>query len=224
MIPRILEPEAMDTPDEALDYDGMDHSGVNHRFAADFLAIHGPSRGGEWIDIGTGPALIPIVLCQLESTARVVATDLSDAMLQVASRNIERAQLQDRIRCERADAKHVVGKDAAFEAVLSNSIIHHIAEPGLVLAEMARLLAPEGTLFVRDLVRPDNMEQLKQLVETYAGHETPSARALFAASLHAALTMEEIKDQVERLGFPRQEVTQTSDRHWTWIWKRPGRT
>ena len=39
MLPRVLEPEVMDTPDDARDYDSMDHTAVNLLFAADFLRV-----------------------------------------------------------------------------------------------------------------------------------------------------------------------------------------
>ena len=35
---RVLEPEVMDTPDEARDYNEMDHSEVNRLFVDDLLA------------------------------------------------------------------------------------------------------------------------------------------------------------------------------------------
>ena len=35
---RILEPEIMDSPEEAADYDSMDHAEVNRRFVDDLLA------------------------------------------------------------------------------------------------------------------------------------------------------------------------------------------
>ena len=38
MLKRVLEPEVMDTPEEAIAYDEMDHSEVNRRFVADLLA------------------------------------------------------------------------------------------------------------------------------------------------------------------------------------------
>ena len=37
-LPRILETEVMDTPQEALDYNTMDHSAVNRVFVDDLLA------------------------------------------------------------------------------------------------------------------------------------------------------------------------------------------
>jgi hypothetical protein len=86
---------------------------------------------------------------------------------------------------------------------------------------MARLVAPGGTLFVRDLARPDGPEAVTALVTTYAGKESPSARALFEASLHAALTVAEVQEIVRSLGLPTEGVALTSDRHWTWSWRRP---
>ena len=37
MLTRVLEPEVMDTAEEAADYDSMDHAEVNRRFVDDFL-------------------------------------------------------------------------------------------------------------------------------------------------------------------------------------------
>ena len=57
---RVLEPEVMDTVEEAQDYDSMDHSLVNEIFVQDLLAT-GPIEG-EVLDVGTGTAQIPIEL------------------------------------------------------------------------------------------------------------------------------------------------------------------
>jgi ubiquinone/menaquinone biosynthesis C-methylase UbiE len=221
MLPRVLEPEAMDTAEEARDYDAMDHAEVNARFVADFLAVHGPCLGGTILDVGTGTARIPIELARADPSAQVLGIDLSQAMLDRAVLNISGAGLATRIRCERVDAKTLPYESGRFEAVVSNSIVHHIPDPHPVLAEMARLVAPGGTLFVRDLARPESREAISALVSQYAGSETPSARALFEASLNAALTVDEVRAMVHALGMPVVGVMMTSDRHWTWTWRRP---
>ncbi len=221
MIARVLEPEAMDTAEEARDYDAMDHSAVNLRFVADFLLAHGPCRGGTILDIGTGTALIPIELARTDPNAVILAIDLADSMLELARENIARAGLGDRVVAEKVDAKGLPFPDGEFEAVISNSIVHHIPEPAEALAEMVRLLAPGGTLFVRDLSRPETEAELAFLVETYASDEADRARALFADSLRAALTVAEVSGIVEGLGLPGEGVVMTSDRHWTWAWTRP---
>jgi ubiquinone/menaquinone biosynthesis C-methylase UbiE len=223
VIPRVLEPEAMETPEEVRQYDAMDHSGVNGRFVQDFLAVHGPCRGGEVLDVGTGTARIPIALALADGRARVLALDLSAAMLRQAAANIAEAGLTHRIRCHLGDAKSLLDLfgEGSFEAVVSNTIIHHIPDPAPVLEEMARLVAPKGTLLVRDLARPASYEEIVRLGDTYAGSETKAARALFEASLGAALTLEEVQAIVKELGHDAGRVSKTSDRHWTWGFSRP---
>ena len=220
MLPRTLEPEAMDTPDEARDYDAMGHDAVNARFVADFLEIHGPCQGGEILDVGTGTARIPIALALADARAILVGIDLADAMLDLARRNVAEAGLAARIRVELRDAKSLPFPDRAFEAAVSNSIVHHIPDPAPALAEMVRVLDAGGTLFVRDLARPGSNAEVARLVSLYAGGESPSARALFEASLHAALTPDEVRGLVAPLGLPSEAVALTSDRHWTLSWRR----
>ncbi len=128
--------------------------------------------------------------------------------------------MQDRIRLERCDAKRLPHTTGAFGAVISNSIVHHIPEPAEVLAEMARVAAPGGVLFVRDLLRPDDAATLRRLVEQYAGDANAHQQKMFAESLHAALSLAEIQERVAALGFDPSEVRPTSDRHWTWRTKR----
>jgi ubiquinone/menaquinone biosynthesis C-methylase UbiE len=225
MIPRVLEPEAMDTPEEVLQYDLMDHSEVNVRFVHDFLAIHGPCQGGEILDVGTGTARIPIALARASSKVRILALDLAPNMLERAMINIDRAGLTDRIRCLCGDVKALDGllANALFEGVISNTIVHHIPDPAPAMVAMKDRVAPGGTLMVRDLARPDTQQEVARLVALYAGNESPEARGLFEASLNAALTLREIQELVrDQLGIPPQSASMTSDRHWTITWNRPG--
>ncbi len=224
MIPRVLETEAMETADEVRQYDAMDHSAVNARFVADFLLVHGTCRGGVILDVGTGTARIPIALAEADGRARVLALDLSKTMLELAAKNIAAAGLAARIETYHGDAKSLIDFFGAgtFEGVISNTIIHHIPDPGPVLATMARLVGPGGTLLVRDLVRPPTHADVTDLVAKYASAETERARGLFEASLNAALTLDEIRALVAGLGLSPEGVQMTSDRHWTWSWRKMG--
>jgi ubiquinone/menaquinone biosynthesis C-methylase UbiE len=220
VLPRVLESEVMDKPEEAREYDAMDHSGVIGRFVADFLATHGGGRGGELLDVGTGPARIPIALCRADRRVRILGVDLAGPMLDLARRNVAEAELTDRIRFARGDAKNLPFPDGRFEAVLSNTIVHHIPRPESALAEMVRLVAPGGTLMVRDLARPADSSAVEDLVALHAGAEPLTARNLFRDSLHASLTLDEVRSIIRDLGMPAEGVVMTSDRHWTWTWSR----
>lgn len=214
MLPRVLEPEVMDTAEDARDYDAMDHAAVNRAFAADFLAAF-PGVSGPVLDVGTGTAQIPIELCRQSPTITVVAIDLAAEMIRLAERNVAAAGLADRVRLEVVNARALPYPDGSFPAVISNSIIHHIPEPAECFAEMVRVCRAGGALFVRDLLPPETEQELDHLVDTYAAGANDHQRALFAASLRAALTPAEVRALVGRSGFAPDTVRQTSDRHWT---------
>ena len=223
MLSRTLEAEVMDTEAEVRDYDSMDHAEVNRLFCDDLLRLRPAMK--EVLDVGTGTARIPIELCTRLPGARVVGIDLADAMLVVAKENVARADLDDRIRLEKRDAKKTGWRDGGFDVVMSNTILHHIAEPADLMREMWRLAAPGGALFVRDLARPTSQGAVRALVDAYAAPEkgaperSPGAhdrqRKLFEASLHASLTLDEIRALAAAVGIPEDKVQMTSDRHWT---------
>ena len=215
MLDRVLEPEVMDSAEEARDYDAMDHSSVNRLFVADFLAIW--NDRGPILDIGTGTAQIPIELCRQNAKAQVTAIDMAEHMLAVGRDNVRKAGLADRIRLEKQDAKALPYANEAFAAVISNSIIHHIPQPYECIAEMVRVCVPGGTIFVRDLMRPPDQRSLELRVQAYAGNANAHQQKMFAESLHAALTLDEIRELVAEAGFSTETVEATSDRHWTWF-------
>jgi ubiquinone/menaquinone biosynthesis C-methylase UbiE len=237
MFARVLEPEVMDTAEEARDYDAMNHADVNARFCEDFLRFANQggqpalgSRTARIVDFGTGTALIPVELCKRAAGFAVVGIDLAEHMLDLAGRNVARAGLADRVRLEKVDAKRTPFEDGAFGAAISNSIVHHIPDPAQCFAEMWRVTEKGGLIFVRDLHRPDGDDEVDRLVALYAG-EAPAdparmasfenQRALFRASLCAALTVAELVDMVAPLGVPASAVRLTSDRHWTLAYEKP---
>ncbi|MDA0282128.1 MAG: class I SAM-dependent methyltransferase [Planctomycetota bacterium] len=215
----------MDTAQEAVDYDSMDHSTVNRLFVDDLLQVANVagfaeqltarSRPLRVLDVGTGTAQIPIEFCRRSVNVDLVAIDLAVEMLQLADRNVRDAGLHGRIWLEHVDAKDLPFSDSDFDWVISNSIVHHIPEPLDCFREMQRVLRPGGLLFVRDLLRPDSSDRVEEIVVTYAGDENDDQRQLFRQSLHAALTVPELAGLLESLGFPAETVGQTSDRHWT---------
>ena len=216
---RVLEPEVMDSEQEAVDYDAMDHSQVNQQFVADL--IEADFGGGDVLDVGTGTAQIPIALCQARKDCRVMAIDMSVSMLDLACYNIEAAGLVESITLSHVDAKELPFDDASFDTVISNSIVHHLAEPTGCLQQLERVLRPGGLLFVRDLMRPQTDAQVIDLVQRYAGDENEHQQKMFDDSLRAALSLEEIRQCVETIGFPAETVNSTSDRHWTWVARKP---
>jgi ubiquinone/menaquinone biosynthesis C-methylase UbiE len=219
-LPRTLEPESMDTAQEAEEYELMDHSAVNEAFVCDLLA--GGNVGPRVVDLGCGPAAIAILLAQRLPEIQVMGIDSAIEMLEVAKREIDFGGVMERVYLQHADAKTLEDfDDEMTDTVISNSLLHHLEDPQLALATAQRLLREGGRLFFRDLARPDTSESVESLVQRYAGEESEFAQQLLRQSLHAALTLSEIRDLAGGLGISPEQVQMTSDRHWTIDWQRP---
>jgi ubiquinone/menaquinone biosynthesis C-methylase UbiE len=213
MLERVLEPEVMDTWEESVAYDAMDFIEVNTAFAEEAVTLGSPSA---WVlDAGTGPARIPVLMSQRRPRWQIIGIDLSANMLKLGDRHIREAGLADRIQLQLVDAKRMPFEDNFFDLVVSNSIVHHLRDPLPFFQEIKRVLKPNGGLFLRDLMRPPNLETVDRLVasigEEYDAHQTQ----LFRDSLIAAFTVEEVREMFEAAGLEGVDIARSSDRHWT---------
>ncbi|MEM6471564.1 MAG: class I SAM-dependent methyltransferase [Planctomycetota bacterium] len=214
MLPRTLEPEVMDDSDEVALYGEMDHRAVNEGFVDDLLA--GGQVGPRVLDLGCGTAAIPVILCQRDSDLEVLGIDASIEMLEAARIEIELGGMQGRVFLEHADCKQLSGfQRASCDTLISNSLVHHLADPLDALRDAIGIVKPGGRLFIRDLLRPSTDQDVETLVSRHAATEPELAQQLLRQSLHAALNEAELGDLVEQLGLSRAALRVTSDRHWT---------
>jgi len=207
---RVLEPEVMDSAEEAAAYDAMDHAEVNQAFV-DRLVWLGAS--GRLLDIGTGPGSIPILLVERVADCRVTAVDLAPRMLELAERRRALSPHGARIELRLADAKALDLGDASFDGVFSNTILHHLPDPRPFLREARRVLRPGGILLVRDLYRPDSVARVAELLLRHAADASPEGREMFRASLCAALTPGELRAMADECGLADARLLVDTDRH-----------
>lgn len=210
---RILEPEVMDTCEEAEAYDAMDHTAVNIAFVERVVELG--ANQGHFLDLGTGPAQIPVLLAQRCPKIRITGIDLSVNMLTLGEQHVAEAGLADRIALECVDAKDLPYPDQSFDGVISNSIIHHLPDPLTAFREISRVVRPDGLILIRDLMRPDAPQAAQALVDCYAADDTPYQKKLFYDSFLAALTIPEIEVMLAQTGLTDAIVVQSSDRHWS---------
>lgn len=211
-IPRVAEPEYMDGPDEVAAYDEADFTEVNREFARRIIAIAG--RHGRAVDLGTGPACIPLELGALAHGWRIVAVDASHRMLRRARQHLCAAGLAKRVDLVHCDvARFHKRQPGRFDLAISNSLLHHVRDPIGFWRDTARLLRPGGTLVVQDLLRPGSVADVKRLVKRHAADASPLLRELFQRSLLAAYTPPEVEEQLRLAGVRGPRVTPASDRH-----------
>lgn len=219
MIPRVLEPEVMDTAEEADGYDAMDHTGPNEAFVQRLVELE---AHGCMLDVGTGPGHIPLLVCERISGARIVGIDLSTHMLRHAERHRQSSRHRERIEFRLGDAKGLPFDDGVFDVVFSNTILHHIPAPAPFLAEARRVLRPGGVFLVRDLYRPDSHARVKELVAQHAQGANAYQQELFRASLCAALTPAELREAADKAGLDEAHIVLDSDRHMSLQIRRGG--
>ncbi|OKH39459.1 SAM-dependent methyltransferase [[Phormidium ambiguum] IAM M-71] len=210
---RVLEPEVMDSWEEAVAYDAMDFTEVNAAFAQ--KAIELAPKVAKVLDLGTGTARIPLLLSQQRPQWQIIAIDLAENMLKIGAEHIKKAGLQKQITLELVDAKRLPYPNQYFDLVISNSLFHHLPDPLPFLQEINRVLKPKGALLIRDLIRPANQEILHSLVESIGTEYDAHQKQLFADSLHAAFTIDEVNQLILQVGLQDVKIYQSSDRHWT---------
>src|SRR5437016_3266040 len=132
MLQRMLEPELMDSDEDAREYNAMDHSAVNAQFVTDLLitladwSLKRPVQAATSLiilDLGAGTAQTPIELAYRTPTVHVTAVDAAESMVALARENILKAGLAGRIDVQCVDAKQLPFASASFPLVISNSIV-----------------------------------------------------------------------------------------------------
>ena len=210
---RVLEPEVMDSWEEAVEYDAMDFTEINTAFAQ--RAIELGTTNATVLDAGTGTARIPILIAQQLPQWQIIGIDMAESMLQIGRENVEEAGLEKQINLEFVDVKNLPYQDGQFDMVISNSLFHHLPNPLPFLQEVKRVLKPQGAILIRDLIRPPREEIMNDLVESIGTEYDEHQKRLFRDSLHAAFTLDEVQDFVQQAGLEGVTVERSSDRHWS---------
>lgn len=218
MLPRTPEPELMDEHEQARAYAEADFEQAHELIADAIDACLGPlPDGARVLDVGCGPADVLARLAARRPTLRFVGVDGAGEMLAFARRRI--VGLEDRVTLVQGVLPELT-LDGPFDALVSNSLLHHLHDPSGLWTVVKRHVRPGGAVSLTDLRRPDSLEGLDALVARY-GEGPLVLQRDFRASLHAAFTLDEVRAQLAEAGLPLS-VDAPSDRHLR-VWGRlPG--
>ncbi len=208
---RVLEPELMEDPAQVLAYARADFAEVNQGFVDRFRATFSELTRGRVLDLGCGPADIPIRLARALPGLDVVAVDGSEAMLDQARKAV--AEVFARVHLLRARVPVLSCRPQTFDAAISNSLLHHLSDPHAFWQEVRRVGRPGAALLVMDLFRPDSPERAREIVEAAAAGEDPILKQDFFNSLLAAFTVDEVHAQLATT-LPHLDCRIVSERHW----------
>jgi ubiquinone/menaquinone biosynthesis C-methylase UbiE len=201
-LPRVPEPEVMDDSGEIEAYSSaaaQAHlTAIDDTLIAHALRLVNGHERGRALDIGTGPGQIVIKLAQRLTRWKFVGVDRSAGMIAQANANLGSAgtEFVGRIDFQIADGNRLPFPDESFDLVLCNSVLHHLAEPENLLAEIARLARPGGGVLMRDLRRPGRIAHAFH-VRWHGRNYSGEMLRLYRDSVRAAYTESELQRMLE---------------------------
>jgi len=213
MIERTPEPEVMDDEARAKAYADADFSEVDQAFVDALLKTFPEAASARILDLGCGPAQIPIRLAKAAPEALITAVDASKPMLDLGRRAVLKSGVGGRVLLHEGHIPGLALPARSFGAVVSNSLLHHLGRPEDLFEEVLRLGRPGAPVFVMDLRRPDSEEEAQQIVDESDESESPLLKEDFYASLLAAYTPEEVSDQLRTAGFEDAKAEAVGERH-----------
>ena len=211
---RILEPELMEDEVQVLAYARADFGDSNSNFVRHFTELAGRDFAGVVLDLGCGPGDIPLRLARAYPRLIVHAIDGSAAMLRLAREAAALApEAAERVAWVQGLVPGAALPRARYDAVISNSLLHHLPNPSALWDTVRRCAAPGAPVAVMDLFRPASAEAALAIVDRYAAGEAQILRHDFLASLHASFEPGEIQGQLAAAKLEGLEVQVVSDRH-----------
>ncbi len=213
MMPRIPEPEKM-TEEEEFFYAKADYSVPHEALAQEIIAKVGVAP--KWaIDIGCGPGDVLLRLRKHAPNWTLVGADISAQMLSLARQDEAKrlSSLETPINWVLINGKQIAFPDATFDVIISNSVLHHVADP-VHFWSVVRKLSKQGTdVFVRDLRRPATEAEARDIIERNIPEEYDVVKTHYFSSLLSAYTVSEVESQLREAQLFGLSVIEIEDRY-----------
>jgi cyclopropane fatty-acyl-phospholipid synthase-like methyltransferase len=213
-VERVTEPELMDDADQARAYSEADFSDSHQAVVEHFTERFADFVAGHVIDLACGPGDVTTRLARAYPEATFFGVDGAEAMIALGRERIAREGLADRVTLEcRFLPDPSLRSLGPYDAVVCTGALHHFHDPMDLWSSIRDVAGAGGRVLVQDLIRPASRDAAQALVDRYADGEPEILRRDYFQSLLAAFTLDEIRDQLRRVGFEGFAVDQVTNRH-----------
>ena len=139
------------------------------------LAALAALADGTWTvgDLGCGTGQVSAALAPF--VAKVISVDTSAAMLQAARKRLHGF---DNIDLRRGELEALPVDDARLDAATLMLVLHHVPEPERALAEVARVLKPQGRAVIVDMLPHDRESYRQQMGHVWLGFSDDHVRRM----------------------------------------------
>ena len=210
---RTPEPELMNEQDQAAAYAAADWSESHGKIPGYFRERFSHFANGHLLDLGCGTADVTIRFVKAYPGVTALGVDGSEAMLAFGQRYVREAGLGSRISLEQRYLPAPSLERRTFDAVIANSLLHHFADPMELWRTACKCAKPRAPVMLIDLLRPPDHESAVELVAQHGTDLQPVLQRDFIASLHAAYTADEVRQQLVAVGLPQFRVEEVDALH-----------
>jgi len=155
-------------------------------------------QSGKVLEVGPGPGYVSTEMARLLPEVEIVGLDLSDTMIEIATRNADEYGVSERVGFRQGDASEMPFEESSFDFVISCGSLHHWKEPKRVFEEINRVLKPGCSALIDDLRRDAPEERVREWV---SGHKSRFMRWGAKHSFSEAYTAREIESILEGSAF-----------------------
>lgn len=151
-------------------YDRLNHLmslGIDRWWRRHALRRLKPHRPQQMMDVATGTGDFALLACRMLKPDRLIGTDISEGMMEVARQKAEQAGLAHRLTFRREDCEALSFADGSFDAVTVAFGIRNFEHLDQGLREMCRVLRKGGHLVILELSTPERFP-MKQLYRLYS--------------------------------------------------------
>ncbi len=152
-------------------YDRLNHTlslGIDRLWRNSAIDMLKPFKPRQILDIATGTGDFSILAAKrLKSAQRIVGADISEEMMEVASRKVNQQRLERVITFRREDCMQLSFSEGTFDAVTVAYGARNFESLDQGLQEILRVLKPGGHLLLLELASPQSFP-MKQLFWIYS--------------------------------------------------------
>lgn len=159
----------------AEDWDKLAREVLGNFDLAEAVTRHMPACGVA-ADFGCGTG--NVLEAMLDKARTVIGVDGSPRMLELARRRF--AVEADRVSLRIGDLSHLPLRDHEADFASVNMVLHHIPQPGEVLGEVRRVLAPGALLVLTDFNTHEDDRMRTEYGDHWLGFESGSLHGLLA--------------------------------------------
>lgn len=136
------------------------------------------------LDVATGTGDFAFESQKILKPDRIIGIDISQGMLDVAQRKINKRNLNDKIEVQLGDSESLIFEDHTFDAVTVAFGVRNFENLQKGLNDIYRVLKPGGKAVVLEFSNPKKFP-IKQFYNFYFQRVTPFFGKLFSKDKHA---------------------------------------